>query len=175
MMSELAERLAVHYYNSGLASMQNGDFSQAADLLRSSLSFEQDYPQVWNLLGLCYYRLGCFDKAGSAWKNALAIKNDEAQARSYLENLKGIKRLAESYNRALEYAKNGHYWKALLTLYPYRKQCFHFTLMSNLYGHCLYKAGFKRKAIKIWQHSLTLDRGNRQAWLYLKLSNSKEG
>jgi tetratricopeptide (TPR) repeat protein len=83
----MTDNLSYYYYNIGLKNARIKDITHAIDALSIAVVLKEDNIPAWNLLGLCYYRLGKLPTAEHCWMTSLYISNgittnDKANANS---------------------------------------------------------------------------------------------
>ncbi len=71
----MTDNLSYYYYNIGLKNARIKDITHAIDALSISVALKEDNIPAWNLLGLCYYRLGKLPTAEYCWMTSLYISN----------------------------------------------------------------------------------------------------
>ncbi|MDD4113491.1 MAG: hypothetical protein PHC56_10755, partial [Herbinix sp.] len=71
----MTNNLSYHYYNIGLERARNNEITHAVDALSIAVALKDDNIPAWNLLGLCYYRLGKLPTAEYCWITSLYSSN----------------------------------------------------------------------------------------------------
>ena len=111
------------YYNTGLLKAKNRDLSGAVDILRRSIRLNKNNIDARNLLGLVYFEMGETVQAFSEWVISTNLNPDNNTAARYLKIIKGnqtkldnLNQSIKKFNTALDYAKNGTEYMAILQL-----------------------------------------------------------
>jgi len=168
------EKLANSYYNRGLAWAQQNHISEATAELKKAVSLYPKHTTAWNLLGLCYYRLGLFKSAEYCWRESLQQAADMPnEAKRYLEDLNTtlnhIRPVLKNIHDLIDqkhYRQAGRRWEEEIinTLDP--------SVSLYNYGGILYYLGGNRpKALYLWQNALIMDLSNQQTTKYISYSN----
>jgi Flp pilus assembly protein TadD len=71
--------MAVHYYNMGIESLENGDTAQAVEHFRQSVQLRSDDPDARINLGCALYAQGQYEDALQEFKFALDYYPDDPQ------------------------------------------------------------------------------------------------
>ncbi|PKM79098.1 MAG: hypothetical protein CVU88_07540 [Firmicutes bacterium HGW-Firmicutes-13] len=165
------EDLGKYYYRQGLRLAKEKRITPAVTALERAAALRQEDWKSWNVLGLCYYRLGKFRCAGEAWEQSLFRCPDENKAALYLEYLKSsdFLNICSKYNQGLELTRKGKYRKAEKILE--KRELLNFVSFSNLLGLCLYAQGKKKRAFQVWRQVLSMDRDNLLTLKYIQKSD----
>ena len=83
----MIKRLADYYYNTGLTYVRKNEISAAIEKLLQSLALSRENINALNLLGLCFYRMGEYEKANKFWRESLLIEGTDNPASYYLAEL----------------------------------------------------------------------------------------
>ena len=59
----MTDSLALRYYNNGLQDAMDKNIKSAVENLSKAVTYDNNSIAAWNLLGLCFYRLGRFKMA----------------------------------------------------------------------------------------------------------------
>lgn len=160
------------YYNKGLEFAQNNCITEALDSLKKAVQFKSS-KKAMNLLGLCFFLLGKFNEAKIVWEKSVSMDDSrDNMAASYLVQMQGkeMVELQGTLNDVVEYVSFGKYKKAVKVLKSKRLDRYLYIDIKNLYGLCLYGAGFKKDSIKMWKSVLELDKNNPDACRYILLA-----
>lgn len=161
--------LGDYYYNRSLEFADNHYMTEAVESLQKAGQFKNSVKSL-NLLGLCLYQLGRFHEAKQAWEKSISIDNShDNEASSLIAHFeeKEFGELCEVFNKAVEYASCENFKKAVKFLESKNINRYPYADFRNLYGLCLYGAGFKTDAIKAWKNVLVIDENNPDACGYL--------
>lgn len=157
------------YYNKGLEFAQENCITEAVECLKEAVKFKSDM-EAMNLLGLCFFTLGKFDEARAVWEKSVSMDDScDNMAASYLVQMKEneMVELRGTLNDVIEYVSSGKYKRAVKVLKSKRLDRYKFVDVRNLYGLCLYGAGFKKASIKMWKSVFELDKNNPDACRYI--------
>jgi len=80
--------LSCIHYNRGLQHARAGRLGEAIKSLAGAMSYDPGNVEAWNLVGLCYYRLGLYAMAGQCWGGSVERKRDANPAAAYLVKLR---------------------------------------------------------------------------------------
>lgn len=166
------EDLSGKYYRLGLSLALENRISSAVEVLEKAVIFDESNWKAWNVLGLCRYRLGDFNKAKKAWQKSLIINSETNPAARYLNDMESdeFKSLQKQYDLALELALLGKYSKAVRIINSNKFLSSSFVYPLNLLGLCLYGRGKFRKARSKWEMALSLDQDNPYSTKYIAKS-----
>ncbi|MBM7583195.1 tetratricopeptide (TPR) repeat protein [Caldicoprobacter guelmensis] len=173
------EDLSNKYYRLGLSLALENRISSAIEVLEKAVVFDQSNWKAWNVLGLCRYRLGDFDKARKAWQKSLIINPETNPAVRYLNDMESdeFKSLQKQYHLALKLALSGKYSQAIRIINGNKFLGSSFVYPLNLLGLCLYGRGKFRRARSKWEMALSLDQDNPCSTRYVaesvRISNKK--
>jgi len=169
----MIDRLSSFYYNNGLSYACSHNVTLAVEWLKKSVCYNRRNTTAWNLLGLCFFRLGNFGMAEYCWIES--VKNgDPVEAPRYLDNIKGVGSTGYSaLKKALALSSTGRCKKALKILDEevpdgLKKSA----ALLNYTGILKYVAGRKKEAVSIWQEAAAMDVSNPQSNLYLRFAGS---
>lgn len=63
----MIENLYQFYFNQGLGSAKNDYLTLAVESLKKAVVLKADAAEAWDLMGLCYYRMGRFGNSRFCW------------------------------------------------------------------------------------------------------------
>lgn len=158
--------LSNHYFKEGLMSLENNSYTDGIKKLEKAIKFNDKNYEIFNVLGLAYYKLGNFLKAKIMWEKSIKLNpNDDAFLYLKHINSKEFKEISKVFNKALSLANKGKYKNAIkiLKTIPYGENI----KFLNLFGLLKYSLRKRKKALKTWQRVLTLDKSNKEAINYL--------
>ncbi len=102
----LREREAVRIFSQGLEQHRDGNLEEAARLYGQAIQLNQNFPDIYNNLGVALRALGKREASAACYQRSLALKPDHAGAYTNLGNvLRELGRLevaAASHRRAVE-------------------------------------------------------------------------
>lgn len=160
---------AVLYYNKGLKLAKQKYISDAVQELKKAVSIDGAGTEGWDLLGLCYYRLGEYKNAEYCWSESLKLKPEGIDASRYLEEVSTLlNALAPVLSDIEELAAKRKFKRASSR---FEKEIIPFfgpaAALFNFGGLLRYAVGDRREAIGFWKKTLELDRSNPQAVYYI--------
>ena len=174
----MLKELSNIYLEEGLKNLQQNRLNTAQVKLQKAISINNDNWEAMNLLGLCLYTLGDFQKAEGLWKKSIYLNEKEGnRAYQYLEDLKEIEfiSLCGLYNKVLQYAKEENFKSAEKLLKEELFIACKIIPFINLKGLCMLKLGKRGEAVSLWKQSLLIDMENKQALNYIiNYSGEKE-
>ncbi len=173
----MIENLAFYYYNAGLSLAQEKYITSATKELKKAVSLYHSCIPAWNLLGLCYYRLGNFEAARHCWDESLTVNPVSNEANRYLYKLNHLLEIFSPLASEIQQlAEKKHYkiasrrWeKDILNRFDPAVELF------NYGGILKILSGKKDAAIMLWKKSLELDKSNKLAANYIIKSTDKTG
>lgn len=173
-MNDLLSKPSIYYYNMGIEQINNNDITEAIQHFEKSLTFHSKNIICMNILGLCYYMLGMFDRALTLWKTSLQTQQDDNEAKKYTNFMQsdGFKSFMDAYNLCLEYVEKGKYLKALRVIIPFKMNYPYLMNVLNITGLLYYKLGLKHHAVKLWKDVLKSDASNKAAIKYISSSEA---
>ena len=168
------------FYNIGLKKSIDNEISSAIIDLKKSLLWNKYNIQVYNLLGLLYYRVGNIGEALKQWIVASSLDKEDEMSKGYIEqiqrNPKSLERYKESidlYNASLKYLENDNIDVAIIRL----KKAVHINAdlvdARILLGICYIKNNKYKKARSQLINAIKLDSSNERALKYLYIINDK--
>jgi Flp pilus assembly protein TadD len=165
----MLQELASLYYNQGIILAGDNRMTTAIDRLENAVVLDPTNWKAWNVLGLCLYQLGEFDKAKKAWEKSIDNHREDNPALEYLDKLKSpeFNSICQCYNRALEAAKQEDYRGAVKIMLGNKKGIPSFVFYLNLLGLCLYGSGRRARARMMWKKALELDKDHPDAQNYI--------
>lgn len=163
-------KLGCCYWQEGLRCAHSKKITLAVAALEKAVMLQEDKWEAYNLLGLCCYRLGTFDRCREVWERSLTLSPQDNPAAYYLEELNSPAQAyrMQRFNEALALAQRGRYRQAEKRLREKDVCCFSFVTFTNLLGLCLYGRHKKKLALWTWLQALTLDRENPWTLKYLQ-------
>ncbi len=166
------EELAKYYYNQGLTLARATKPSQAVSSLQQAVFYDQTNYLAWNLLGLCYYRLGSYQMSRFAWQQSLAQNSQTNPAREYLEKLTAaIIKTEPVFKQVTELLQMKKYHQASqLWQEKFLPEFDPATASLNYLGVLQSLAGKKKAARQTWQAVLQIEQENQTACHYLQAS-----
>jgi len=170
----MVDRLSSYYYNRGLYYVYDNNMAPALECLKKSVCCNRRNTTAWNLLGLCFYRLGRFGMAEYCWVES--IKNgDPGDASVYLDDLKAD--ISAGYpflGKVCELSAKGRYKEALKVLDEGVPEGLKKTAAVLKYAGILkYITGKKDSAAKLWEKAAAMDKSDVQAFLYLHFAPAR--
>ncbi|MBA1336041.1 MAG: hypothetical protein HPY66_1862 [Firmicutes bacterium] len=166
MMDVLGE----YFYIMGAGLSRERRISRAVEALEAAVALKGDHWKAWNLLGLCYYRLGEFSKARRAWNRSIRLQQWDNPALEYMYDMTNpaFIEILRRYNKALELAAGKKYRQAGDMLERTLPGLPPLVSYVNLLGLCRYGQGKTKTALKLWSHAAELDRENPDAVRYIR-------
>lgn len=83
----MTKEIAKDYYEKGLQYFNSGDWDNAMDALKNSISESPDYVDAYNLLGQVYAKRNKFDAAKRCWLLSLRFDSNNATAKQLISEL----------------------------------------------------------------------------------------
>lgn len=169
-MDNLAYKTGICYYNRGIDMVDNNDITAAVEYFERSLKYFSKNEKCLNILGLCYYTLGVFDRALALWKASLEIHWEDNESEKYIGSLysEDFKNYTNAYNKCLELIEKDKYSEALRCIAPYNGDSPYLINALNLSGLLYYKLGVKQEAFNLWKSVLRHDASNKAAIAYIR-------
>ncbi|MBS5793423.1 MAG: hypothetical protein KIC92_01525 [Clostridiales bacterium] len=173
--------ISVRLYNEALQKAKQKDFSNAICLIEKSLCFNKNNIEARNLLGLLYYQTGRLGDAVKQWVLSSNInQNKNNKAFYYLDifnkNIRIFEKLDDSvrlYNQAIKYLKHRDDDLAVIRLKKSLSINPNFIDAMNLLSFCYIIQRKYKRALKISNKVLLLDKDNKIALRYLEEIESK--
>ncbi|MCR4442861.1 MAG: hypothetical protein QHH10_11065 [Peptococcaceae bacterium] len=163
------ESLSRFYYNQGLRLARKDRVGAAVQNLAKAVSCDSENLEAWNLVGLCYYRLGKYKMAEYCWTRSVDIRREGNAAGDYLADLRNALEETEPHFSEIAFlCRNEKYRQAAGTLS--KEICSRFDLsvgLLNCLGVLWALGGRTNAAVKCWTTVLSLDKSNTDARLYL--------
>lgn len=165
----MTDLLALFYYNNGLQYALNKNIKAAVENLSKAVTYDNSSISAWNLLGLCFYRLGRFKMAEYSWIQSLNRQSNENPAQAYLEELRNaLEGAAPFFDLVSELCSKKEYKKAVDIFEREVVVRFDSSVeVLNYFGIIKIIAGERQKAIKVWVRALSIDNSNEKAKLYI--------
>ncbi|NSW91117.1 MAG: hypothetical protein HPY74_10690 [Firmicutes bacterium] len=185
----MVDKLFFYYYNMGLKRARNNEITLAVEALSIAVALKGDNIYAWNLLGLCYYRLGKLPTAEYCWMVSLYVNNQDNPASEYIKSVKEEKKaLEDCVSSITALIGEREYKKALKVLQKKLQKSRGFirkfilknnntderdseindnVMMLNYIGLLYMLSGKRKKALKAWGKALLLDAANPQALMYI--------
>lgn len=165
----MTKAVAIHFYNKGLQEAINNQLSEAVEHLTKATAYEKRCAVLWNLLGLCHYRLGNFGKAEYSWMQSLELQSEANLAQWYLVDLRmSLSEAVPFFATVSALGKQKKYRKAAAIFEKEIVTRFVGSVeILNYYGVLKAIEGDKRKAIAVWKQVLKIDTSNVKAYRYL--------
>ncbi len=162
------QEMSSFYYNKGLELFIENRVSKAVIEFETCLSIDEKNYENLNLLGLCYYTLGEFNKSKHYWELSRdKNNNEENKALKYLNDIESnsFLEMCNEYNKAIELCSQEKWNEGarVLEKIPYDR----FVSFCNLLGLCRYAQNQKKEAVKEWKIALELDKDHKEANKYL--------
>jgi tetratricopeptide (TPR) repeat protein len=164
----ICKELESYYYNKGIDLFENNRITEAIQVFNSAAVIDNNI-EILNLLGLCYYRLGEFEKSLCYWHKSIEINStDDNYANAYIKDLisKEFSDVCEKFNKSLLLCKENKYKQALKILS--NLPVYEFVKVANVYGLCNFAVRKKEKALYIWKQALKVDVDNEETLNYIK-------
>ncbi len=174
----ICRKMAMRLYNAGLKQVGNDELSAAIDTLERAVDFDSSNTDAYNLLALCYYRVGHVGKAVSALRLSLSgnrLNNPAKKLLASIVNDKDTEKLAEAitlYNQSLKYTRSTSMDMAIIRLKRAADLSPHFVDALNLLALCYLNNQEPAKAAATAERALAVDRANVLALKYLYESQS---
>lgn len=183
--TNMIKRLSIYYYNIGLTYARNNEISRAISKLNQAIELSNENIEALNLLGLCYYRIGEFEKAKYFWGKSILVDNDkdiivENPARLYIskvnQEIAETSQLIAKIKPLIEKKKYRKSVRILLKLIKQNasktsnssktnKEISNVKLLNYLGVLCILSRKTKQ-AHGFWKKSLLLDKTNKQTLDY---------
>ena len=174
----MLKELSKIYLEEGLKNLQQNRLTTAQVKFQKVIAINNDNWEAMNLLGLCLYTSGDFQKAEGLWKKSIYLNSkDENRSYQYLEELKKTEFIALCglYNKVLQHAMEGDLTKLEKLLKGEPFVDYNIIPFMNLKGLCMLKLGKRGEAVSLWKQSLLIDMENKQALNYIiNCSGEKE-
>ncbi len=163
-------QLGQYYYQQACFCIKGRNLSKAVDYLKSAAALQPQDADIYNLWGLCVYKIGEFEYAKTIWQQSIDIKIEDNEAIQYLKELETstCKQYENNYKEAVEKAQNRQYKKAIQKLLLLQKEYSENICCMNLLGLCYYATGKRNKAVQMWGRVLAIDESNAQACSYIQ-------
>lgn len=160
--AETLQNTAAIYYNKGLKLAEQNYISSAVKELKRAVCINQEDITVWNLLGLCYYRLGEYESSAYCWSESIKHRTEGNKAHEYLEAVSNIiKTFTPAITAVQGYAENKEYKKAIF--YFENEVIGYFNPAAALFnygGTLRYIIGDRSSAFSYFRKTLEIDRSN---------------
>lgn len=184
----MTDKLFGYFYNKGLENSKDNDITGAIRALIKAISIKGNDTTGWNLLGLCYYRLGDLATAEYCWAASLQINGEaENEAINYLECVKNeiefvkeniipVKDLLiqKKYKKALKVFENKVLWKKIKKDDSSNNSESSVNFLAKEHAIFLNYAGLlymlnkkRKKALILWKKAIRLDKSNSEALKYI--------
>ena len=174
----MLKELSNIYLEEGLKALQQNRLTTAQVKFQNVICINNDNWEAMNLLGLCLYTFGDFQRAEGLWRKSIYLNSkEENRSYQYLEELKEIEflSLCDLYNKVLQYAKQGDFKKSEKLLKGDNFVAYKIIPFINLKGLCLFKLGKSGEAVSLWKQSLFMDMENEQALNYIINHSDEKG
>lgn len=166
----MTKNLSRFYYNLALQLAREDQLGPAVQNLAKAVSYDSDNIEVWNLAGLCYYRLGKYKTAEYCWTQSVNHHQEENPAGEYLADLKSnLEETGPYFSQVTSLCLHEKYRQAACILS--KEICCRFDLSTgllNFLGVLHILDGKTNAAVKCWTTVLSLDKSNTGAKLYLE-------
>lgn len=172
----MLEELSKGYLEDGLRAVQQKKLNTAQHNFEKAALINENNWEAINCQGLCLYALGEFNKAEALWEKSISVNSREDNiARKYINSLKEDEFVCfcNLYNKALTYAKDGHYKKANKILNEGNLNKSKIVSFINFNGLCKLAIGKKKEAISLWQETLKINKENEAALKYIISSHEE--
>ncbi|GAU77729.1 tetratricopeptide repeat protein [Fusibacter sp. 3D3] len=159
-----------HYYNKGLIACKNNNLTLAVKTLSTATDFNPNHPLPWNLLGLCYYRIGQFRMAQYTWEKSITLQPYGNDANDYLEILRqDLAEISKPLNVVFALCESHNYAKACAIFENEIMISFDEIVdILNFHGVLKFLTNHKKQALESWRKALLLDQQNEKASLYIR-------
>lgn len=162
--------LSFFYYNEGLRLAREDHIGPVVKNLAKAVSYNSDNIEAWNLVGLCYYRLGKYKSAEYCWIQSMNKRRERNAAADYLANLTNSLAEADKYfSQVSSFCEQKKYGQAAEVLN--KEICSRFGQSAgllNFLGVLRVLDGKTNAAVKCWRTVLSLDKSNTDAVRYLE-------
>lgn len=166
----MIEILSRFHYNKGLQLANADQLSEAVQELIKAVSYDSNNVDVWNMAGLCYYRLGKYKTAEHCWTQSIDKCREENPADDYLTDLRNtILETAPYFSQVASLCKQKKHGQAAGIVS--KEICGRFgpsVELQNYLGVLRVLDGKINAAAKCWTTALSIDKANTVARLYLK-------
>ena len=167
--------LSNHYYNEGLEKAKVRDLTGAIDSLEQSLKYNSRNVEARNLLGLVYFEIGECTEAMSEWILSMNVEPKKNIASDYIQRIQNnpsrydvLRQTMKKFNQALAYCKQGSKDLAVIQLKKVLSLSPRFVKAHLLLALLHIDNEDWEKARRELNKTLSIDRGNTQALLYLQ-------
>ncbi len=162
-------KLAYRLYDDALDAVCNNNISAAVTGLEKSIMIYDKDIAALNLLGLCYYRLCCFNLARKHWIKSFTLDKLDNPAKEYLELLASpdAKKLMRAYSQGFEALSENNVRLGISIFRTIANQYPDLVEPYLILGLSFYHNRRYIKAYRNWRKALSLDRGNIKASQYL--------
>ena len=172
----MTSKLSAYYYNLGIVEATRNNLTNAANFLQKSVCYDSTNVNSWNLLGLCFYRIGKFPMAEYCWTESLK-NGDTNHAMYYLDSIGNseMKEAVSCLSKAIRLAKCGEY-KQSLSILEENKQIplIKSPQLINYMGILKYLSRNKLAAKADWKKAAQLDKSDIRPTTYLEYTSEKE-
>ncbi|OGO77587.1 MAG: hypothetical protein A2Y23_11530 [Clostridiales bacterium GWB2_37_7] len=165
----MTDSLALRYYNNGLQDAMDKNIKSAVENLSKAVTYDNNSIAAWNLLGLCFYRLGRFKMAEYSWIQSLNKQSERNPAQAYLKELRNdFEGVAPFFVLVSELCSKKKYKKAVDVFEREIVVRLDSSVeVLNYFGVLKILAGERKRAIKVWERALSIDHSNEKAKLYI--------
>lgn len=159
--------MAEKYALIGIELACKSNISEAKKHINNSLIL-QESKNTLNTLGLCYFKLGNFNKAKYLWQKSIDKYecNESIRYLDYLDNYE-IKKYINCYNEVIKLAKDEKYKDAVILAKKEALEQCEIVMFLNVLALCYIGCGKIEKGKYIFQKSLSLDISNKETIQYI--------
>jgi tetratricopeptide (TPR) repeat protein len=165
----MIETLSYFHYNKGLQLARADQLSEAVQELIKSVSYDCNNVNAWNLAGLSYYRLGKYKTAEYCWTQSVDKRQEGNTVGDYLTDLRNtIQETSPYFSQVAYHCRQKKHGQAAGIVS--KEICSRFGSsadLQNYLGVLLVLDGKIKAAAKCWTNTLSIDKSNADARLYL--------
>lgn len=166
----MIESLGNYYYDKGISLAYENRLTLAIEQFKKASAINGDNYDLYNVMGLCFYALGDFQRAKILWLRSIKLNEfEDNKAYAYLEDLESqeFKNVIANFNKALSFGEEGQYRKAIDILNSKDFSCHNFVKFRNILGLYSMAEGDEKRARESWRKALKLDKNNPDTINYL--------
>ncbi|MDD3270447.1 MAG: tetratricopeptide repeat protein [Syntrophomonadaceae bacterium] len=170
-MKDINEISVSSIIDSAMESIRFHDITMAYEYLWTAKKYEPENAEILNLLALCHFTWGDFEKAEASWKKVMELDAANSEASSFLSDLHSpsFQFWLKKYYEAVNQVENRHYEEAQYLLWNLLKENDGFVGVYQLLGLSCLATSEKNTARKVWQKGLEIDCSNQLLLNYLEL------
>lgn len=154
-------------YNKAMDKFQSANLNKALEFCEEAVALDIKNKAALNLKGMILYLKGNLNGAVASWKVNANINND-AIAKSYLENIEEDENRERLYNNALIEIKKFNLQEAIDFLEKAKESDFNAINVYNALAYCYIKLNYLEKANQAIEKVISIDKSNKVAIGYIK-------